>query len=437
MPSPSPASALGWILRKEWRELMASRAWWVVFTLTGPIVGVCFIAAVRQYGELSAGGGEAFSPLSGVYGPTLGAYEIVALFLLPFVAIRLVGADRQSGALFLQLQQRLPPAVWIAAKSLVLLGGWAILQLAAAVAALLWTSYGGHTYLPEIAVVLAGHLLNAGIAISLGCATAAVAEHPSTAAILTLGVTVGAWMLSFLAAVEGGFWSGLAGFTPSAMLGFFQRGLLRADLVLAALILILAGMAVASLWLRLGTPRPRRWLESATVAALAGLLLLGASRVPGSWDLSENRQNSFPEADEAVLRSIRAPLAIEAHFAPADGRRAELERVALSKLRRIMPHLRVSYVARTSSGLFEQADPEYGEIVYTLGGRTVQSRAVTADGVLETIYGLAKVTPPPEDEPGYPGYPLPVRPAGAAIVFYAVWPLLIGGLGILVLRRFP
>ncbi len=103
MPSRRPA--LAWLLAKEWRELFASRAWWVFLALTGPLVGFSFISAVRTYGEASglngtaAGVGEAFSPLIGVWAPTFSAGELAAAFLLPFVAIRVVSGDRQSGAL--------------------------------------------------------------------------------------------------------------------------------------------------------------------------------------------------------------------------------------------------------------------------------------------------------------------------------------------------
>ena len=108
----SPRSAFAWLLDKEWRELVASRAWWVLLLAMGPLVGVSFISSVRTYAEVSglngtaAGVGEAFSPLIGVWAPTFSACELAAVFLLPFVAIRLVAGDRQSGALKLELQQR-------------------------------------------------------------------------------------------------------------------------------------------------------------------------------------------------------------------------------------------------------------------------------------------------------------------------------------------
>ena len=63
---------------------------------------------------------------------------------------------------------------------------------------------------------------------------ASLAEHPSTAAILTLGITVGTWIVNFFGAVQGGWWERAAGYTPAAMVAEFQHGLVRLDAVLIA-----------------------------------------------------------------------------------------------------------------------------------------------------------------------------------------------------------
>src|SRR3954462_7196666 len=120
---PQRHAAFLWLLNKEVRELLVSRAWWVLLLGMGPLVGVSFISAVRTYGEVSglngtsAGVGEALSPLIGVWAPTFSACELAAVFLLPFVAIRLVAGDRQSGSLKLELQQGMPALACIAAKA--------------------------------------------------------------------------------------------------------------------------------------------------------------------------------------------------------------------------------------------------------------------------------------------------------------------------------
>src|SRR5215813_774665 len=146
---PSRRSPFLWLLAKEWRALVASRAWWVLLLAMGPLVGVTFIGAVRTYADLSGlngtavGVGEAFSPLVGVWAPTFSACELAAAFLLPFVAIRIVAGDRQSGALKLELQHPMPAVGRIAAKAIVLLVGWVVASAPPLFAIVLWRLYGG------------------------------------------------------------------------------------------------------------------------------------------------------------------------------------------------------------------------------------------------------------------------------------------------------
>lgn len=434
--------AFVWLLEKEARELVAARAWWVLLLGMGPLVGVSFISAVRSYAEVSglngtsAGVGEALSPLIGVWAPTFSACELAAVFLLPFVVIRLVAGDRQSGALKLELQQGMSPFARIAVKAVVLLAGWLVAMLVPLSAILLWKSYGGTVYLPELVTLAAGHMLNAGLTIGLAAAMSALTEHPSTAAILTLGATVGTWIVSFFGAVQGGWWERAAGYTPAAMVSEFQHGLLRLDTVLIALALMLAGLGVAAIWTRLGIRASRRACESIVLGIVAAAGIFACTCVTASWDTSEARSNSFPEGDERALRQIHAPLRIEAHLAQEDPRRLDLEQHALSKLRRIMPKVEVRYVSGTSIGLFEQTRAGYGEIWYDLAGRRTMSRVTTAEGVLEAIYSLSGVTPPVENEAaGFRGHPLAVPARGAGAMFYVVWPGLILASGILTRMR--
>jgi ABC-2 type transport system permease protein len=436
----SRRSAFRWLVSKEWRELVSSRAWWVLLLAMGPLVGVSFISAVRVYGEASglngtsAGVGEAFSPLIGIWAPTFSACELAAAFLLPFVGIRLVSGDKQSGALKIELQHPIPAFARIGAKALVLFAGWLVAFTAPLAAIFLWRSYGGSVYPPEVATVAMGHLLNAGLTIALAAATASLTEHPSTAAILTLSVTVGTWIINFIAAVNGGVWERAAGYTPTAMVAEFQHGLVRLDVTLVALALIAAGLTLSAIWIRLGVTIRRRAYESIAVAAVAAAAIFACAFVNTSWDTSESRANSFAESDEAALRQIRLPLRIEAHLAPEDPRRFDLEHRAIVKLRRVMPKVQVSYVSATSIGLFEQTSAHYGEIWYELGDRKTMSRMTTAEGVLEAIYSIAGVAPPAEQDDEFRGHPLAVPPKGAATVFYGIWPAAIVA-GLFFVRR--
>jgi hypothetical protein len=434
-------SPFAWLLEKEWRELLSSRAWWVMLALIGPLVGVSFISAVRTYAELSGYGGtaegvgEAFSPLVGIWAPTFSACELAAAFLLPFVAIRVVAGDRQSGALKLELQQPMPIFARIAAKAIVLLAGWIIASLPTLAAIGLWRSYGGTLYPPELASVAMGHVLNAGITIALAAAAASLTDHPSTAAIVTLSVTVGTWILNFIAAVHGGAWERAAGYTPTAMVAEFQHGLIRLDVLLAAGFLVIAGLALAAIWMRLGVSVRRRASESIALGAVTAVAVFACTFVNANWDLSENRMNSFSEPDEEALSQVRGPLRIEAHLAAEDPRRVDLERHALSKLRRVIPRVQIDYVAATTTGMFEQTAQHYGEIWYELGGRRTMTRGTTAESVLEAIYSLAGITPPVESDRVFRGHPLAVPARRAATVFYGIWPAAVIAAGVFHWRR--
>jgi hypothetical protein len=391
----------------------------------------------------SAGVGEALSPLIGVWAPTFSACELAAVFLLPFVAIRLVGGDRQRGALKLEMQQPMSALARIAAKALVLVAGWLAAMLPALIAIAFWKSYGGSIYAPELVTLTIGHVLNAGLTIALAAAMASLAEHPSTAAILTLGVTVGTWILNFIAAVQGGWWERAAGYTPAEMVAEFQHGLLKLDTVLIALVLILTGLGIAALWMQLGVRVSRRVYESVGIGVLAAASIVACMFVTTSWDTSEGRSNSFSEADEQALRQIHTPLRIEVHLAQEDPRRADLEHRALSKLRRILPKLEVRYVSATSIGLFEQTNAGYGEIWYDLGGRRTMSRVTTGEGVLEAIFSLTGEEARKESagsgesaEATFRGHPLVAATGkGAAIFFYLLWPVVVIFGGILIKAR--
>lgn len=398
--------------------------------MTGPLVGQAFITAVSTYAEMSgAGGGPAalaqgLSPLDGILVPTLGAYAVIATFLLPFVAIRLVSTERESGAgtLLAQTPARLPAR--LAVKAGVLLLGWLMAWIPAFLALGLWLGYGGHLDAGETANVLLGHSLHALLTVGFAVAAAAVCRSSSSAAIVTLGFTVGSWALDFLAAGREGWIARLAPFTPEAALRTFEHGELRLATVAVLVLFSLAGFAFAALWLD-----PFRGFRSRIAASLLLLALaLGGAAAAASWrsgwDFAEDRRNSFPRADEARLRTIRRPVRVTVHLSPEDPRFVDLERNVLAKLRRVLPRLEVTYAAESRTGLFEDPGGHYGEVWYAVGPNQAQLRSTTEPIVLEKIYELAGVRPPAAaPDPPYPGYPLAASPRGAALLFHGAWPL--------------
>jgi len=419
------------LLTKEWRALVSSRAFWFLLLMIGPLVGHGFISAVDFYAEASGiGGGPAalaqgLTPLDGILVPTFGAYDLAATFLFPFVAIRLISAEKQSGALKLLLQLPGNLGVKVTIKGLVLLGGWLVALLPGLAAVLLWKAYGGHLYAWETVNLLLGHLLRAMLSCGIAVAAAALAESAASAAIVTLGFTVGTWALDFIAAGRGGFVQQLANYTPTAALRFFEQGLLRMNTTMGMLAISVAGFALAAIWLHTGRTLKLRTMETLIVAVLLAVLMTGAAGWRRSWDLSENRRNSFSLVDEAALRQIKQPLRVAVYLAPEDPRLTDFEQNVLRKLRRVLPHLNVDYPAGSRTGLFEGSADHYGEIWYEMHGEKIMERSTIEPIVLEQIYKLAAVDPPAQkEENAGAGYPLAVRPKWANWIFFGCCPLL-------------
>src|SRR2546423_371881 len=182
----------------------------------GALVGQALITSVEIYAEASGiGGGPAalaqgLSPLEGIVVPTLGAYDIAATLLFPFVVIRLIANEKQTGALTLTLQAPASFNTVIVAKGIALLVAWMVAGLAGALALLLWRSMGGHLYAPETLTVLLGHLLRGMLTIGVSAAAAALAVSAASAAIIALTVTLGTWALDYVAAARGGALASIA-----------------------------------------------------------------------------------------------------------------------------------------------------------------------------------------------------------------------------------
>jgi ABC-2 type transport system permease protein len=105
-----PAASIRPLLAKELRGVISGRALWTMLLILCPLVGYSFFQAVALYGEASAAARDApalasgLSPLDGVLVPTFGAFYLAVTLLFPFVAIRALGREKETGALRLLVQ---------------------------------------------------------------------------------------------------------------------------------------------------------------------------------------------------------------------------------------------------------------------------------------------------------------------------------------------
>src|SRR5262249_40087821 len=157
---------------------------------------------------------------------TLGAVYLLNTFLLPFVAIRVVGNGKQTGALKLLLQLPVGRIRLIGIKLGVLGVGWFLAVTPVLLACAIWNlGLGGHIYLPELARASAAHLLSAFVIAGVAFLAGAIPESAATAAIVALSFTLGSWILEFAATTTTGLVRAVAAFSLTPALRGLERGL--------------------------------------------------------------------------------------------------------------------------------------------------------------------------------------------------------------------
>ncbi|MDB4913303.1 MAG: hypothetical protein JWM95_947 [Gemmatimonadetes bacterium] len=417
------------LVGKELQVLAESRSLWLMFVVSSVLVGHAFLDALQFYAEASGSGGgpaalsQSLSPLDGLVVPVFGAFDLMATLVFPFVVIRLFAVERETGELALSLQQPVPFWLLVAAKAVALSLAWMAALIPAGVALAIWKAHGAHLHEAETMVVVGGYLLRGALTIGIGAAACSITGSASSAAIIALTITLGTWMLDYIAAAKGGVVAVLSTYTPDAALRSFERGELRLSAVLVLGMLVVAGL---TLWgSSAQTGRSRRWRlrAAAGTLALAMVLCAGVAVWKQSWDVSEDRRNSFSSADERVLTRIREPLTVTVHLAAEDPRLTDLEHGVLFKLRRTVHQLHVEYAAKSRSGLFESSGSSYGEIWLDAAGRRVVTRSVAEPVVLDAVYEVLHIVPPAAESNAYPGYPAHVESAIAPWLFFALIPL--------------
>ena len=110
------------LLVKELWDVLSGRALWTMLLLLCPLIGYSFVQALALYSEASTAAlqapvlGRGLSPLDGVLVPTLGAFYVGVTLLFPFVAIRVLSYEKESGGLQLLVQLPYRSATLVATK---------------------------------------------------------------------------------------------------------------------------------------------------------------------------------------------------------------------------------------------------------------------------------------------------------------------------------
>jgi ABC-2 type transport system permease protein len=420
------------LLGKELWEVASGRALWTMLLIQCPLLGYSFFQAISLYSEASAAAGDSpvlgsgLSPLDGVLVPTFGGLYLAATLLFPFVAIRTLGREKESGALALlvQLPYRIPAL--IVAKMTAIFAAWLAAVLCAASALVIWWAIGGHLYLPETLDLVIGHLLYGLLVGAIALFSASVSDSAATAAIITLAFTIGSWVLDFALAGQPGALGWVSRLSLTQTLRPFEQGLLSAGLLAGILAAICGFAALAAVWLHPGMRLSTKLVRSAVCVGVAAAVIGLSTQVGRSVDVTEDRRNSFPAADQRALAELREPLIITVHLVPEDPRYIDLQRNVLVKLERVMSHVTIRLATSGQSMVGSAGEEAYGEVEYSYDARSDKSRSTSHREILPLIYALAgRPIPQPIAGEDYPGYPLLANGSAALAWFFGGLPLLI------------
>ena len=420
------------LLVKELREALSGRALWTMLLILCPLVGYSFFQAVSLYSEASASARDSpvlasgLSPFDGVLVPSFGALYLAVTLLFPFVAIRTLGHEKETGALRLlvQLPYRVPTL--IAAKVAAISIAWLISIIPLVSVLIIWIVLGGHLYAPETLNLLLGHLLYGLLVGAIALFAAAISESAATAAIIALAFTIGSWVLDFGLAGQPGLLEWISRLSLTQTLRTFEQGLLSLSLLLGIVAGICGFTALSAVWLHPGERLQIKLSRSVICLAIIAAVLALATQIRTSIDLSEDQHNSFPAADQRALAELREPLVITVRLAPEDPRYVDLRRNVLSKLQRVLPNVTVRLATTGQSMVGSTSDASYGEVEYSYGGRSATSRSTSHREALPLLYGLAgKPIPTPIPGEDYPGYPLIAGGELTLLWFFGALPLLI------------
>ena len=420
------------LLAKELWGVITGQALWTMLLMLCPFIGYSFFQAVALYGEASTAARDApalasgLSPLDGVLVPTFGAFYLAVTLLFPFVAIRALGREKETGSLRLLVQSPYGVPTLIGAKMVAVATAWLISFVPAISALVLWGALGGHLYVLETGNLLLGHLLYGLLVAAIALAAASIADSSATAAIITLAATIGSWVLDFALAGQPGILELIARLSLTQTLRTFEQGLLPVGLVLGIGAATGGFAALAGIWLHPGVPLRSKLIRSASCIVVVALAFAAVTTIRTSLDLTEDQRNSFPAADQRALPSLRDRLVIAVHLAPEDPRYTDLRRDVLAKLERTMPHVSIRLASAGQSMIGSTSEESYGEVEYAYGGRSARSRSTDRREILPLIYELAGIpVPAPVVGADYPGYPLVADARAALPWFLGALPILI------------
>ena len=308
------------------------------------------------------------------------------------MAIRVLGNEKESGSLRLLIQLPYGSATLIASKLAAVLIAWLLCAVPAFSALAIWVLLGGHLYAAETLNLLSGQLFYGLLIAAIALFAASISEGAATAAIVTLAFTIGSWVLDFTLAGSSGLLGWISRLSLSQALRTFEQGLLSIGLVVGIVAAICGFAALAAVWLPPGVSTRAKLFRSLVCILVTASTFAAAMQIRVSVDVTEDRRNSFPIADQRALAKLTEALTVTVHLAPEDPRYADLSRNVLAKLERVLPNVTIRRSSDRPGRATSAGEDAYGEVEYVYAGRWDTSRSTSPE-----IFGADRLVE--RDEP--------------------------------------
>ncbi len=420
------------LTRLRLSEIFKGTSLWLILAGTSFLTGFSFLQGALLYGEAShsavgaPGLITAINPFDGIFVPIFGAFYLVQTMILPFLVVGIFAGEKQSGAHKLNYLAPWSRREDFFSKLLTYFVVWLLVILLPLSTLIFWQASGGHIYFLEILNLVFGHFLYGLIIFSISLLSTSLTASGATAAIFVLTLTLGSWILDFVANTQSGWMNVLSSLSLTAQIRSFETGLLDLG-YLVKILLLFSSFVICGLICELPTKAGKNKLvESATVLLICALVFVAIPTQKYSYDMTEDRRHSFDKASESALKSLSSSLDLHIGLSPDDSRFKDYNRSILRPLIRSVPHLNIEF-EKISMALKSFAPGEtdsYGIITYSFAGHFDQSRSTSPEEVLQIIFKLAKMKIETLPEAPYPGYPLEFNLSALKIFYYLIFPLI-------------
>ena len=335
------------LILKEVKDFFKSKATALYFLFLSLLVGYSFYSAIDLYSKASIAAVDnplyatGFEPTMGVFVPTFGALFIAISLVSPFMFINLISIEKRLNTIFLAVQYPFSFFKFYLSK---VIAGIFILLISLSVmlgSLFLWDFYGGHISIAEISLLFSGYFLYGMFALGVSFFSASIFRDNAQASVFSLGIIMFSWFLDFGKEMKIiPFMKDFVSITYH--LKNFENGILCMQSVIYILSLTLFFLYLAYVFFNFTLRHRLQYI-------MAGMLIFILINYVGtglqSYDLSENKKNSFSKEKNELIRKL-SDLKIKIYLEPTDSRAKDYQNGFLKKLRLIKKDVKIEYMER-------------------------------------------------------------------------------------------